>query len=144
MEERCVDLCTRGFSYRQIGKALGCSHQTVFRHVRNAMDRIIDRTNLKIGEWRTLELEKLALSERKAMAILEAEHVLVQGGKVVVHKNVEILDDGPVLAAIDRLVRICERRSRLLGLDAPTYLTIEGLEEQIERLEREAVKKKRA
>lgn len=45
------------------------------------------------------------------------------------------------LLAIDRAVRISERRARLLGLDAPTKLTItdEALEAERERLKGEVV-----
>lgn len=46
------------------------------------------------------------------------------------------------LQAIDRLLRISERRSRLLGLDAPVRtrvgtITLDAIESEIERLERE-------
>ena len=35
-----------------------------------------------------------------------------------------LADDAPVLAAVDRLLKIQERRARLLGLDQPTKSTV--------------------
>jgi hypothetical protein len=34
----------------------------------------------------------------------------------------DVTDDGPKLQAIDRLLRVMERRSKLLGLDAPAKI----------------------
>jgi hypothetical protein len=45
-----------------------------------------------------------------------------------------VLDDAPVLAAIDRLLRIQERRARLLGLDAPTRSRIEVVDDDVARM----------
>jgi hypothetical protein len=36
------------------------------------------------------------------------------------------MDDGPVLSAIDRLVRISESRRKLLGLDQPAKMNVSG------------------
>lgn len=35
----------------------------------------------------------------------------------------ELLDSGPVLAALDRVLRIQERRAKLLGINAPKKVT---------------------
>jgi hypothetical protein len=35
-------------------------------------------------------------------------------------------DDGPVLSAIDRIVRISESRRKLLGLDQPAKTQVSG------------------
>ena len=36
----------------------------------------------------------------------------------------ELLDDGPVLQAVDRLLKIADRRAKLLGLDAPKRVEV--------------------
>jgi hypothetical protein len=48
-------------------------------------------------------------------------------------KRCRVVDYGPVLAAIDRLVKIAERRAELRGLDSPqrTEITIDDLDRQI-------------
>src|SRR6266567_8096904 len=67
----------------------------------------------------------------------------VSGGKIVQDENGEtLLDDGPVLQATDRLVKIAARRATLLGLDAPArsrieVITPEMVEAEIARLEAE-------
>jgi hypothetical protein len=40
--------------------------------------------------------------------------------------QVALEDDAPVLAAVDRLLRIQERRAKLLGLDAPVRADVGG------------------
>jgi hypothetical protein len=46
-------------------------------------------------------------------------------------------DDGPVIQAITALIRISDRRSKLLGLDAPSKreITIDQIDQQIATLE---------
>jgi len=66
--------------------------------------------------------------------VLERNHFTVtQGGQVVYHGGEALVDDAPVLAAIDRLLkideqrrRVDERRSKLLGLDMPTKVEHSG------------------
>jgi hypothetical protein len=83
-------------------------------------------------DLRDIELERLDHMMRACLDILGRDHVLVQGGKVVLTwtsypdaalgelgTSAPMLDDGPKLAAVDRLLRISERRARLLGIDAP-------------------------
>jgi hypothetical protein len=36
-----------------------------------------------------------------------------------------LLDDAPVLAAVDRLLKVQERRAKLLGLDVPVKRQVE-------------------
>lgn len=78
-----------------------------------------------------MELVRLDGYERAARTVLDRLHVTISHGKIVntVNPDTEqeepLLDDGPVLQAIDRLVKIedarrrnAERRAKLLGLDA--------------------------
>ncbi len=51
--------------------------------------------------------------------------------------NEPLRDRAPVLAAIDRLLKIEERRAKLLGLDAPVraeLITIDAIEAEVARL----------
>lgn len=74
-----------------------------------------------------LELIRLEGLERSARRVLEARHITVSNGRVIIHPDTQepMEDDGPVLQAVDRLIRIedarrrnAERRAKLLGLDA--------------------------
>jgi hypothetical protein len=73
------------------------------------------------------------------MAVLRRRHVMVQSGKIVKGDDGQpITDDGPVLQATATLLRVMERRARLLGLDAPAkheVLTLDAIDAEIRRLE---------
>jgi hypothetical protein len=78
------------------------------------------------------------------MKVLRRPHVVISAGKVVVHPDTRqsLEDDIPVLKAIDTLLRIQERRARLLGLDAPAQTTVhvlseDAIDQEIARLEAE-------
>ena len=87
-----------------------------------------------------MELDELAQAAR---AVLERKHLVVSQGRVVrlgkpyIDKETgeaevddgrgePLEDDAPVLQDIDRLLKIQERRARLLGLDAPQRVSIEA------------------
>jgi hypothetical protein len=79
---------------------------------------------------------------REAWAVLRREHVLVSGGWVVKQDRELVLGEGPVLAAIDGLLKIAQRWIRLLGLDAVVtsyveVITVDVIEVEITRLEAE-------
>ena len=86
-----------------------------------------------------MEMERLDAMQLEALDVLRSEHVLVSAGAIVrtlvrdektglpvidpltnMPVTVPIRDDGPRLAAIDRLLKIQERRAKLMGLDKPT------------------------
>jgi len=118
-----AQLRSRGWTYQQIGDELGTDKGTAFEAVKRAMAEVIAEPAADALQF---ELERLDLAHREAMAVLEREHVLVSNGKVVTVDDVPLRDDGPVLAAIDRLVRISESRRKLLGLDQPTKTQVSG------------------
>lgn len=108
---QAAEMRSRGMTYQAIGDALGISKQSAHE----AVQRVLAETLREPAEHlRTMELDKLDRAERVAHGVLEARHpVLYQG------KDTGYEDDAPKLAAIDRLLRVAERRARLLGLDAP-------------------------
>ena len=95
-----VRLRREGETLDRIADELGCSRPAVIKHIRTALADLAESTQAETVEWRAIELERLDALQRaiwdKAM-------------------------DGDV-AAIDRMLRIMERRSKLLALDAPTKI----------------------
>lgn len=89
--------------------------------VSRARDRAIDAARKPAGEQAIararLELDRL---EQVAWAVLHANHVHVSDGQVVYDNDAAVTDHRPVLMAMDRLLRIAERRARLEGYDAPS------------------------
>lgn len=91
------------------------------------------------------ELLKLDALEVASWAVLEANHVAVSDGRVVKDNGAAITDHKPVLAAVNSLLRIAERRAKLLGLDTPartevTVITRDATEQAIRELEAELAK----
>jgi hypothetical protein len=129
-------LRVRGATFARIAEELGyADRRTALRGVERALRESVTEPAESL---RALELARLDAWLVEAWAVMEREHVTVQHGKVVCGADGEPLrDDGPVLAAIDRLVKISERRSKLLGMDAPVraeVVTIDQVDREIARL----------
>lgn len=143
-EKRAMALALRhdGHSYEAIGKHVGEQfagepYSAMFAH-RLVHDAIKAIYKDKVEDVLKLELERLDAMQLDVLGVLRANHYIVSGGTIVrdylrdEHGNIRvdtstgtpltaaIVDDGPRLAAVDRLLKIQERRSRLLGLDKPT------------------------
>jgi hypothetical protein len=92
------------------------------------------RIDPKVDEWRAVQVARIEAAlarldglEEAAIRVLEREHITVNNGRIIVLNDLPLPDDGPVLAAIDRLVKIEDARlknadalCRMLGLNAPT------------------------
>jgi hypothetical protein len=128
-------LRSRGWSYQQIADELGYAHHS---NARKAVKRALEAIVAEPAEdLRQIELGRLDAMWQIALAVLERYHVTVSNGRLITIGGKPLEDDGPVLAALDRLLKIQERRARLLGLDAParTHVTVtDSMEAEIERL----------
>lgn len=105
--------------------------------IKRAMARAVRFAN---DEQRALELQSYDELEAECWRVLQKNHIVFQNGKVVTYDGEPIEDDRFILETIDRILKIKERRSRLLGLDAPTraeITTIDSVEAEIAKLERE-------
>lgn len=118
-EVAALKLRQGGHTYREIGQQLGCGTVTALRYVQNSLARLAQENAAETQGLVALELARLDELYVAAHAVLEAVHPLVSGGAVVYHEGAVLTDTGPVLRAIDRLVRISERRCALLGLNTP-------------------------
>lgn len=96
--EKALELRMAGMSYYYISKELGVSKSTAFSDVQKALKEIQSRYTEVAENIRTIELARI---ERLILGIW---HSARKGD----------------LQAIDRINRLMERKSRLLGLDAPT------------------------
>jgi hypothetical protein len=116
-----------GWTYQRIANALGYSDPS---NARKAVMRALKEVVRDANET-AIHLELNALDEmaREVWAVLQRNHVVVSQGRVVELDGVPIPDDAPVLAATDRLLKIQERRAKLLGLDMPTRSKVEVLTE---------------
>jgi hypothetical protein len=139
-------LKSRCLGYREIAEQLGFANEgSAYKAVQRALKAIVQEP---AEEVKQLELERLDRMYHEVLAVLERQHVTVSNGRVVtrqagyevdadgeplrdgddklVPKYEEVLDDGPVLQAVDRLLRIQERRARYLGLDVATRVSVDA------------------
>lgn len=130
-------LRSRGLTYRQIADELGMAGPG---KAHEAVKRVLTETVGEAAEdLRMVELERLDQMYQAALKVLETEHYAVSHGKVIYLEEggPPLTDDGPVLQAIDRLLKVQERRAKLLGLDAPakTNVTVsDAITSEIEQL----------
>jgi hypothetical protein len=123
---RSIELRIAGLSLAQIGRELGVTEATACKYVKTALSRLNERALDNADHLRAIELERLDKLQRAAERVLSKNHVIISGGKVVCNGDAQLTDDGPVLQAIDRLLRIAESRRRLLGLDSPARVEHSG------------------
>ena len=127
-----------GYTWQRIADELGYADRA---HAKVQIERSY-RANMKQDVQAYRETVDAQLDElyAAAMAVKEARHLKVTNGSVVFDPESGGLmeDDAPVLAAIDRMIKIVERRAKLYGLDAPTKVqaevqnvrvTVEGAED---------------
>jgi len=93
-------------------------------------------------ELRKIELDRLDMMTREVTEVLKGFHLVISNGQAVrdprfqfdpeqhedgsVPQEALVRDTGPILAAVDRLLKIQERRAKLLGLDAPKKTELSG------------------
>lgn len=121
-DAQATELRGRGYSYQAIADTLGMHDRSA---ARKAVERALFATVAEPAEeLRRLELLKLDALSVAAWQILGAEHPLASAGRVMTFDGVALTDPQPILAAIDRLLKISERRARLLGLDSPVRVGV--------------------
>lgn len=79
-----------------------------------------------VDDMRLQELQSLDEMERHLWVQLRKEHVLVQQGRVIMVEGQAVEDERFVLEALDRILKIKERRAKYLGLDAQVRLSVEA------------------
>ena len=130
-DARAYDLFRRGLSYRQIAAEMDWkSQKSAFEAVRraardNASDPLVE------AEARQALLDRLQDYRRSAQRVLTARHYLVSDGRLVRGPDgtTPLLDDDPVLKALDRLLKIEDTEARLSGLYAPAKARVEVITE---------------
>lgn len=130
--ERDREACrlrARRATYQQISDQLG------YGGASNAQ-RAVQRTLAAVPrdaaeELIQLELDQLDMMTAAVLEVLEANHYVVSQGRLIRLDDgaPPLTDDSTVLAAVDRLLKIQERRAKLLGLDSPTVSKVEVITE---------------
>lgn len=114
-QQEALDYRIAGKSYRQIAAEMKISPITAHELVTKALQHQRERTGDKIEEVLELELTRLDEMMQVCVGILSKKTVQVVTKEGVV---LEVdMDDDVKMRALDRLVKIQERRSKLLGME---------------------------
>lgn len=106
---RAFRLRLAGAKFREIGQQLGCTEQRAHQIITDEIARISEKCTELAEQVRTLELERLDVLQ------MGCWRNATQGN----------------LGSVDRVLRIMERRAKLLGLDAPDQVQLQGGEHGI-------------
>jgi hypothetical protein len=123
-DREAVRLRSRGRTYVQISDELAYGgHQNARRAVKKVLSSIEQEG---AEELVAVQLERLDFMYDAVLRVLETEHYTVSQGRLIyLHEDAPPLaDDSPVLAAVDRLLKIENQRAELLGLKAPSKSTV--------------------
>lgn len=158
-----AEMRVRGRSLQQIADELGYASRG---HAHDGIMRAFATLPSDEAEdARRLDLERIDRLIAKAWEVMDREHIAYSNGQVVRRRTgeyeldndgferlddkgnriplyEEVLDDGPLLAAIDRIGRRIEQRARIFGYEAPArsrieVVTPETIEAHIAALEAE-------
>lgn len=129
-------------TYQELGDHLGITRSYAMTQLKRALKAIIQEPAEDLIK---MELARLDYLQTEVIKVLKSFHVVVNQGSVVrdvvEDENGQILvdintgqpktkrleDTGPKLAAVDRALKIMERRARFLGLDKTSNPEKEGL-----------------
>lgn len=125
-----------GYSKEKVAEVMGISPVYAGRLINKGISAIFRGETKDVV---AMHLARLAEQRKAVLAVLEARNYLVNAGEVVqdyirdpvTQQPIEIdgqrvrvpmKDQGAVLAAVDRLLKIDESERKLLGLDKPTKI----------------------
>lgn len=129
--EETARLARLGWSYSRIVAEAGLGHRnktSVHADVKHVLDEAVKKMQLSGAQLLQARLEEIRLSAEVFAEVMNKPHLAHSNGKVV-RRNVgtedepewvEVLDDGPRIAAALAFLKASESLRKLLGQDAPT------------------------
>ena len=128
-DQEAAELRSASLTYPQIAKKLGVSVSTAHERVTRGLQAVPTED---VIEAKRLELDKLDNLERGLLVVFYQRQPRIDHGRVIFDvdskgQKVRVIDYGPVVQAAAGLLRVQERRARLLGLDEPAKLRVETI-----------------
>lgn len=119
-DEMILSMRRKGLTLEKIAAVVNLTPQMVSNIVRDMISKL---PKANVEEYRKQELFQLDVMEERMLEILERRDVKVSAsGKIVSGKDGALPDDAQSMAASQTLLKIQDRRAKLLGLDAPTRI----------------------
>ncbi|MGW2213286.1 hypothetical protein [Streptomyces sp. NPDC001781] len=141
---KAVELKNRGLSWQQVAEQMAVDYPeyldgegapsaaTACMDVSRALKQANKELAMGLEEYRESARMRLDGLRRQVFAVLARPHYVLHAGQIVNGPDGNPMrDDGPVLAAVDRLMRIEERQAKIDGTDASEKLTI-ALERRVD------------
>lgn len=133
-QSQVIELVREGKTFRDIAAELEISKTYAHRLFHAGVDRIPAEN---VQAYRERQLADIELARAVVMGILGTDQFVVQNGRIVRpitggskedgYEFGDPLDDpAPILAAIDRLVKLGEREAAILGSDAEKKVNMTG------------------
>ena len=122
--KRVVDLRAEGKTFEEIADELGVSIGLVHRDLERTLAHVADPN---VAALRAKQGAELTMMKAVVLDVVQRRHLAInQAGVVRDDEGKPLMDDGPLLAAVDRLIRIGEREAKLYGTDARPEIQITG------------------
>jgi len=144
-DARAVQLRVQGMTLAQVAAELGYQHAgSAHRAIQRALASVPVAT---VSEYRAMQNQQLDMLTAEVFAMMRRPAPLVTpGGKIVTDSVTgEVIEDRAARAkCVELLLKIAERRAKLLGLDAPNrqLFTLERLADYVQQLDREIEERK--
>ncbi|MFF7129996.1 helix-turn-helix domain-containing protein [Streptomyces sp. NPDC008240] len=123
-DAHAAQLRAQGWTYKQIADELGIEKSGAIRAVRRA---IRDACAAPGRDLIDLEVTRLEAMYDEVLDILQRDHPVVSHGRIVKDDaGAPLVDDEMKLKAVDRALRTRESFRKLLGLDAPSRVSVEA------------------
>lgn len=135
MQDQVVGMVREGKTFRDIAAELDISKTHAHRLFHAGVNRIPAEN---VQAYRERQLADIELARAAVMEVLGGTNYVIQNGRIVkpiLGRDEEtgelqfgdpIDDPAPVLAAVDRLVKLGEREAAILGSDAEKKLNMTG------------------
>lgn len=123
-DAHAAELRAQGWTYQAIADELGIDKSGAIRAVRNAVRDACAGPGKQLVD---LEVQRLEAMYDQVLDILQKDHPVVSHGRIVKDDDgTPLVDDEMKLKAIDRALRTRESFRKLLGLDAPSRVSVEA------------------
>ena len=129
---KAIELKNRGLSWQQVAEQVpyldtegNPSAAAACVDVSRALKQANKELSMGLEEYREAARMRLDGLRRQVFAVLARPHYVLHAGQIVRDDDGNPMrDDAPVLAAVDRLLRIEERQAKIDGTDASEKLTV--------------------